>query len=54
MGKGSLIVGNLVVDDRVEIGDCCEISKEHVEVGAVVLFLSFTFCAHAIVSRVES
>jgi hypothetical protein len=52
--KGLLIVGDLVVDDRVEVGDCCEVSKEHVDKGAVALHMSFAPCAHAIVGRVKS
>ncbi len=52
--KGSLILGNLVVDDRVEVSDCCIVSKEHVNEGAVALHMSFAPCAHAIVGRVKS
>ncbi len=51
--KGLLIVGNLIVDDRVEVGDCCIVSKEHVDEGAVALHMSFAPFAHAIVGRVK-
>ncbi len=40
-GKGSSIIGDLVVDARVEISYRCEISKEHVDIGAFALFVSF-------------
>ena len=43
--KGSLIVGNLVVDDWMEVGDCCKASKEHADKGAVALHMSFASCA---------
>ncbi len=54
MDKGSLIVSDLVVDDWVEVGDHCEVSKEHVDKGVVTLLVSFAPCAHAIVGRVKS
>ncbi len=47
-------VGNLVVDDRVEVSDHCKVSKEHVDKEAVVLHMSFASSAHAIVGRVKS
>ena len=48
------IVGDLVVDDRVEIGDHCEISKEHVDIGAIALFVSFASGAHASMGSIKS
>jgi hypothetical protein len=54
LGKGSSNVGNLVVDDRVEVGDCCNVSKKHVDKGAVALHMSFAPCAYAIMGRVKS
>ncbi len=54
LSKGLLIIGDLVVDDQVEVGDRCKVSKEHVDKGAVALHMSFAPCAHAIVGRVKS
>ncbi len=56
MCKDSSIVHDLVVvvDDRVEIGDHCNISEEHVDIGVVMLFVSFASGNHAIMGSVES
>ncbi len=48
------VVGDLVVDDQVKIGDRCVIGEEHVDVGTVMLFVSFAPCAYAVVGRVKS
>ncbi len=48
-----LIVGDLVVDDRVKVGDRCIIGEEHVDVGMVALFVFFALCAYAVVDDIE-
>ena len=51
--KGSSIAGNLVVDDRVEVGYRCKVSKEHVDKGVVALLVSFAACAHASMGKIK-
>ncbi len=50
-GKGLLIVHNLVVNCRVEVGDGRKVIKEHVDKGMVALLVSFASCAHASVIK---
>ena len=38
----------------MEVGDCCEVGKEHVDKGVVALLVSFAPCAHAFMGRVKS
>ncbi len=49
-----MIVGDLVVDDWVKIGDRCVIGEEHVDVGTVMLLMSFAPCAYAVMGGVKS
>ncbi len=51
MGEGLLIVRNLVVNFRVEVGDGGKVGKEHVDKEMAALLVSFTSCAHASVIK---
>ncbi len=53
-GKGLSIVSNFIVADRVEVGDCYKVGKEHVDEGVVTLLMTFAPYAHAFVGRVKS
>jgi hypothetical protein len=54
MGKGWLVSGNLVVDYRMMVGDHAEVGEEHDDKELVVLLVSLTSHAHAIIGKVKS
>jgi hypothetical protein len=47
MGEGLLIIHDLIVNCRVEVGDGGKVGKEHVDKEMVALLVSFASCAYA-------
>jgi hypothetical protein len=52
-GKGLVVICNLIVDYRVEVGDRGKVSKEHVDKGVIALLVSFAACAHASMGKIK-